>query len=69
MQFLAHEPVNAALADNSIFPFCKIIETLILNANTENMKQLSGPEKLLARTSEKRVPVGYCMLSSSHLTP
>ena len=45
-QFLAHKPVNFVWL---IFEFhCiifKITETLILNANAANMKQLSGYEK------------------------
>ena len=46
-QFLAHKPVNfASLTDAFILPIFKITETLILNANTENIKQLFGPEKL-----------------------
>ena len=46
-QFLAHKPVNfASLTDVFILPIFKITETLILNANTENIKQLFGPEKL-----------------------
>ena len=47
-QFLAHKPVNFALFTNSciVLHIFKIMETSILNANTTNTKQLSGPEKL-----------------------
>ena len=50
-QFLAHKPVNFV---SLIFEFhCiifKITETLILNANAANIKQVSGPE------NSKKVP-------------
>ena len=43
----AHKPVNfESLADRFIFSIFKIIETLTLNVNAANTKQLSGPEKL-----------------------
>ena len=46
-QFHAHKPFNfASFLIVSLYHF-KVIETLILNANTANIKQLSGPEKLL----------------------
>ena len=45
-QFLVHKPVNFV---SLMFEFhCSIFkstETLILNANTSNIKQFSGPEK------------------------
>ena len=45
-QFLSHKPVTfASLTDSFIVLFLKIIETLILNANTTSTKHLSGPEK------------------------
>ena len=45
-QFLAHKPVNSASLTNSfiVLHIFKIMETSILNANTTNAKQLSGPE-------------------------
>ena len=48
VQFLAHKPVNFASFTNSciVLHILKITETSILNANTTNAKQLSGPEKL-----------------------
>ena len=46
-QFLAHKPVNFVLLIFELYcTIFKIIETLILNANAADMKQLSGPEKL-----------------------
>ena len=47
-QFLAHTPVNSASFTNSciVVHIFKIMETSILNANTTNTKQLSGPQKL-----------------------
>ena len=41
-----HKPVNfASLTESFTLLIFKIIETLILNANAANKKQLSGPEK------------------------
>ena len=47
-QFLAHKLVNFASFTNSfiVLHIFKIMETSILNANTTNAKQLSGPQKL-----------------------
>ena len=43
-----HKPVNfASLTDSFILLLLRITETLILNVNAANTKQLSGPEKLL----------------------
>lgn len=46
-KFLAHKPVNSALStDSFIASFWKIIESLFVNENAANTKQLSGAETL-----------------------
>ena len=45
-QFPAHKPVNfASLKDSFLVLFLKIVEPLIVNANTTSLKHLSGPGK------------------------
>lgn len=47
-KFLAPKPVNSALStDSFIASFWKIIESLFVNANAADTKQLSGAETLL----------------------
>ena len=72
-QFLAHKPDQiTSITDVSLFYF-QTFETLILNANTTNTKQLSGPEKIpgLSRNrplvsnpstmgSNKKATVSWC---------
>ena len=52
-QLLAHKLVNfASLTQSFIVSFSKLVQTLILNANTANIK-LFGPEKLSGRSRNR----------------
>ena len=52
-----HKPVNfASLTDSLILLLFKIIETLILNVNAANKKQLSGLKKLPALSRNRPNP-------------
>ena len=52
-----HKPVNfASLTESFTLLIFKIIETLILNANAANKKQLSGPEKLSGLSRNRPSP-------------
>ena len=56
-----HKPVNfASLSDSFILLLLRITETLILNVNAANTKQLSGPEKLLELPRNRPSPRSRC---------